>query len=237
MSRAVICIFVAVILWPVTSLASRTAATVKGRIELANSTLKSRNAGSVVIWLKPVDGSVPRSPSKQRKIINQRDKRFLPHVVAVEAGSEVDFPNDDPFFHNVFSIFNGRRCALGLYASGETRPVNFNRPGISYIFCNIHPKMSAVVVALDTPYFAVSDKTGSFAINNVPAGEYRLNVWHERAKPETLSALQRTVQVPATGADLGTIIVSEEGYVPRPHPNKHGQEYDSHSDRPGYRKP
>ena len=237
MRKAAFCVMVAALLWPVSSLAKFTSATVKGRIELANSKLKSRDAANIVLWLKSVDGSAPRSASKQRKIITQRDKRFLPHVVAVEVGSEVDFPNDDPFFHNVFSIFNGRRFDLGLYASGETRPVNFNRPGISYIFCNIHPKMSAVVVALDTPYFTLSDKTGSFAINNVPMGNYRLSVWHERAKPETLSALERTVQVGVNGADLGTIIVSEEGYVPRPHPNKHGQEYDSHSDKPGYRKP
>lgn len=211
--------------------------TVKGRIELANSKLKSRDAGSVVIWLKPADGSSPRISSKQRKVITQRDKRFLPHIVAVEVGSEVDFPNEDPYFHNVFSIFNGRRFDLGLYASGDTRPVNFNRPGISYIFCNIHPKMSAIVVALDTPYFAVSDKTGGFVINNVPSGDYRLNIWHERAKSETLAALTRTVQVSANGIDLGTVSVSEEGYVPRPHPNKHGQEYDSQNSRPGYRKP
>ena len=99
MSRAAICILIAVILWPVSSLASRAAATVKGRIELANSKLKSRDAGSVVIWLKPVDGPVPRSPSKQRKIVNQRDKRFLPHVVADEAGSEVDGRFDRDVFH------------------------------------------------------------------------------------------------------------------------------------------
>lgn len=210
---------------------------VKGRIELANSRLKSRDASGVVVWLKPTDSSTPSSGSKQRKVINQRDKRFLPHIVAIEAGSEVDFPNDDPFFHNVFSIYNGKRFDLGLYASGETRPVNFNRPGISYIFCNIHPKMSAVVVTLDTPYFAVSDKAGGFTINNVPADEYQLTVWHERAKPETLSALSRSVQVGTSELDLGIIKVSEEGYVPRPHPNKHGQEYDSQSNKPGYRKP
>ncbi len=210
--------------------------TVKGRIELVNTKLKSRDAGGIVVWLKPADGSSPRGSSKQRKVINQRDKRFSPHIVAVEVGSEVDFPNEDPYFHNVFSIFNGRRFDLGLYASGETRPVNFNRPGISYIFCNIHPKMSAIVVALDTPYFAVSDKTGSFVINNVPAGDYRLSLWHERAKPETLAVLTREVKV-ANDADLGTISVSEEGYVPRPHPNKHGQEYDSQNNKPGYRKP
>lgn len=225
--------------WPGTGgeTALTIATTVKGRIELVNSKLKSRDANSVVVWLKPTDGSTPRFGSKQRKVIDQRDKRFTPHVVAVEAGSEVDFPNQDPYFHNVFSVFNGKRFDLGLYASGQTQPVNFPRPGISYIFCNIHPKMSAVVVTLDTPYFAVSDKAGNITINNVSAGSYKLQVWHERAKKETLDALERTVQIGTSDFDLGTIKVSEEGYVPRPHPNKYGQEYDHQSAKPGYRKP
>lgn len=234
-------LILAVLLWPSLARTNVAAATVKGRIELVNSKLKSKggkpDASGVVIWLSPLDAPPPRGSARQRKVMTQRDKRFLPHVVVVEAGSEVDFPNEDPFFHNVFSIFNGKRFDLGLYASGETRPVNFNRPGISYIFCNIHPQMSAVVVALDTPYFAISDKAGGFVIGNVPAGNYRLSVWHERAKPETLAALTRDVQIATSGTDLDAVRVSEEGYVPRPHPNKHGQDYDSQHQRPGYRKP
>lgn len=216
-------------------------AAVKGRIELVNSKLKARggklDAGGVVVWLTPLDGAALRGASRQRSVVTQRDKRFFPHIVAVETGAEVSFPNEDPFFHNVFSIFNGKRFDLGLYASGETRPVNFTRPGISYIFCNIHPHMSAVVVTLDTPYFAVSDAAGNLVFGEVPAGNYRLGVWHERAKPETLTALTRTVQVSVGGLNLGAIQVSEEGYVPRPHPNKYGQEYDSQQRQPGYRKP
>lgn len=238
---AAIFIFSLAFHWPGNSGAGLAATTVKGRIELSNSKLKSRggklDASGVVVWLSSLTGVVQRGTAGQKQVMTQRNKRFLPHIVAVEAGSEVDFPNEDPFFHNVFSIFNGKRFDLGLYASGETRPVNFNRPGISYIFCNIHPQMSAVVVTLDTPYFAISDQAGTFAINNVPAGSYRLGIWHERAKPETLAALTRTVQVPNGAFDLGIIGVSEEGYVPRPHPNKHGQEYDNQQVRPDYRKP
>ncbi|HMV49999.1 MAG TPA: hypothetical protein PLD20_33390 [Blastocatellia bacterium] len=208
---------------------------------MVNSKLKARggklDAGGVVVWLTPLDGAALRGASRQRSVVTQRDKRFFPHIVAVETGAEVSFPNEDPFFHNVFSIFNGKRFDLGLYASGETRPVNFTRPGISYIFCNIHPHMSAVVVTLDTPYFAVSDAAGNLVFGEVPAGNYRLGVWHERAKPETLTALTRTVQVSVGGLNLGAIQVSEEGYVPRPHPNKYGQEYDSQQRQPGYRKP
>ncbi len=215
--------------------------TVKGRVELINTKLKPRDgrvdASGVVVWLEPLEGGATRGVAKQRRTINQRNKRFAPHVIAVETGSQVDFPNDDLFFHNVFSIYNGKKFDLGLYASGESRPVYFNRPGISYIFCNIHPQMSAVVIALDSPYFAVTDSNGNFAIPGVPEGRYRLNMWHERAKPDRLDELKRIVQVTAAGADLSAIRISEEGYLPRPHPNKHGQEYDKKQNRPGYRKP
>jgi plastocyanin len=226
--------------WPETSRMSIAAVNVKGRIELLNSKTRGRqsrvDAGGIVVWLNPIDGATLRG-QRQKRTITQRNKRFSPHVVAVEIGAEVDFPNEDPFFHNVFSIYNGKRFDLGLYASGETRPVNFNRPGVSYIFCNIHPQMSAIVVTLSTPWFAVSDQQGNFMINNVPDGRYRLGVWHERAMAEALSAIARTVQISASNADLGVIQISEEGYIPRPHPNKHGQEYDKEQIRPGYRKP
>jgi plastocyanin len=217
------------------------ASTVRGRIELVNSKLKPRDglvdASGVALWLTPLDGAPPRGPAKPRASINQRNKRFTPHVVVVETGSLVDFPNSDPFFHNVFSVFNGKRFDLGLYASGETRPVNFNRPGISYIFCNIHPQMSAVVLALDSPYYAITDRAGNFTIAGVPEGRYRLQLWHERAKSETLDALTREINVRGETLDLGVLSLSEAGYLERPHPNKHGQEYDQQPNKPGYRKP
>ncbi len=226
---------------PRRSRAKVAAVNVKGRVELLNSNAKERNgrvdASGVVVWLSPTDSTASRGAQRQKRIITQRNKRFIPHVIAVEAGSEVDFPNEDPFFHNVFSIYNGKRFDLGLYASGENRPVNFNRPGVSYIFCNIHPQMSAIVVTLDTPHFAVSDRNGNFLIGNVPEGHYRLGVWHERARAETLIDLTRTIRINASGADLGAIRISEEGYIPRPHMNKHGQEYDSQQTKPNYRKP
>jgi plastocyanin len=214
---------------------------VRGRFELVNSKIKNRtgktDASGVVAWLVPVNGAPQQSTNRSRKMITQRKKRFIPHIVVIQTGEQVDFPNEDPFFHNVFSIFNGRRFDLGLYASGETRPVNFNRPGVSYIFCNIHPQMSAVVVAVDTPYFVISDQSGKFQINNIPEGQYQFNVWHERSQAEHLTELMRSVQVTSSGLDLGVIHVSEEGYIPRPHPNKFGQDYDKLKDRPGYRRP
>jgi plastocyanin len=237
---------VADLAWAVSALsygyAANTAATtcrVTARIELLNLKVKDRrkaDAGGVVVWLDPLDGPAPRA-QRPRQRMDQRGKRFIPHVVAVQRGSEVDFPNNDPFFHNVFSLYNGKRFDLGLYASGESRPVLFNRPGVSHIFCNIHPQMSAVVVALDTPYFGVSDRAGNVAVADVPEGRYTLRVWHERTKPAELDALTRQVRITPAAADLGVIRLSEEGYVPQPHPNKHGQDYDNERNRPPYRRP
>lgn len=216
--------------------------TVRGRIELLNVKTKPSkapgkvDASNVVVWLEPLDAPT-RALRRPRQQMDQRKKRFAPHVVVVEVGGEVDFPNNDPFFHNVFSIYNGKRFDLGLYASGEARPVTFNRPGVSYIFCNIHPQMSAVVLTLATPFYALSDAAGQFTLPDVPVGRYRLQVWHERALPATLAALTQTVQVTAAGLDLGTLRISEQGYLPQPHPNKHGAAYDNQRNLPAYRKP
>ena len=122
--------------------------------------------------------------------MDQRNKRFLPHLLVVERGAEVDFPNSDPYFHNVFSVFNGKRFDLGLYASGESRPVLFNREGISHIFCNIHPQMSAVIITVDTPYFAQSNQAGNVSLADVPEGRYQLKVWHERATQSELDDIE-----------------------------------------------
>ena len=103
-------------------------------------------------------------------VLAQKNKAFDPSLLVITKGSSVEFPNRDPWFHNVFSLFNGKRFDLGLYEAGSSRTVHFDREGISYIFCNIHPEMSAVVVVLGTPYFSVTNKDGEFTIQNVPPG-------------------------------------------------------------------
>jgi plastocyanin len=214
---------------------------VTGRIELLNSKVRTRSgqvdARGVVVWLESLDGHSARGTRARQKIV-QRSKRFTPHVIVVERGTEVDFPNLDPFFHNVFSLYGGKRFDLGLYASGETRPVLFNRAGISYIFCNIHPQMSAIVVTLDTPYFALSNQNGEVTIEAVPEGRYQLKVWHERANDEELAAQSRSLQVIAgRNLDLGLIRLNEIGYLPQPHLNKYGRQYDQENNKPAYKRP
>ena len=119
--------------------------------------------------------------------------------------------------------------------------LNLRNKGIFYgdeqIFCNIHPQMSAVIVTVDTPYFAQSNQAGNLSLMDVPEGRYQLNVWHERATPQELSALTRTVNIGGNGTlDLGVIRINEIGYIPAQHPNKHGEHYDNERNRPAYKK-
>jgi plastocyanin len=112
--------------------------------------------------------------------IAQRDEQFVPHVVAVTAGSSVAFPNEDPFFHNVFSLSRGASFNLGRYPSGASRSRAFAQPGIIKVFCEIHSHMSAVIRVFDHPWFTVPSDEGAFTIDNVAPGEHTLAAWHER---------------------------------------------------------
>src|SRR6476661_10330537 len=188
---------------------------------------KSHEANNVVVWLTPVGGAakpVAFRDGQQLRLV-QRNKSFDPHLLVVPVGSVVAFPNHDPFFHNVFSLFEGKRFDLGLYEAGSTRDVHFGKAGISYIFCNIHPEMSAVVVALDTPYFGISDPRGQVVIANVPSGKYTLRVWYETALPETLNALTRAITVSETSSTLGVLRIAAAD-MPSAHKNLYGRDYD-----------
>lgn len=187
------------------------------------------NASEIVVWLKPLDAearSDAADASSHRKVLLvQHNKTFRPHVLVVPVGTVVDFPNRDPFFHNVFSLFDGKRFDLGLYEAGASNSVRFDRLGVSFLFCNIHPEMSAVVVAVDTPYYGLSDRKGTVAIQNVPDGKYELHVWYERSLPDDVKNLTRTVTVSSASRDLGTINVPENPSFTPAHKNKYGQDY------------
>jgi hypothetical protein len=163
-------------------------------------------------------------------VLAQKNKAFEPHLLVITRGSTVDFPNRDPWFHNVFSLFNGKRFDLGLYEAGTSRTVHFDREGVSFIFCNIHPEMSAVVVVLSSPYFAVPSKDGDFSITGVPSGRYKLHVWNEHALSTTLQALTREVDISGTSHSVGTIRVQVSSAASAPHKNKYGQDYEPPSE-------
>lgn len=204
------------------------AATVSGRVELRDSrdpaVRNRKDYSGVVIALKPLDGATLPAGDK-RAVMLQKDKTFSPHVLAVEAGSVVDFPNADPIFHNAFSSYSGQVFDIGLYPPGTTRSLRFAREGVVRVFCNIHSSMSAVIVVLGSPYFATTKRDGAFEISDVPPGDYQLNVFHERASEATLEGLKRKVIVGPDGASLAGLMISEGGYLSIPHKNKYGHEY------------
>jgi len=193
------------------------------------STSKNLDSSNVVVWLIPLDRQNDAMPVSS-KLENppqlvQRNKTFEPHVLIVPLGTIVEFPNRDPFFHNIFSLYDGRRFDLGLYESRTTRTVRFDRTGVSFLFCNIHAEMSAVVVSVDTNYFALSDRSGNVILRNVPDGRYQLNVWFERSSPEDLKSLTRVVTISGTSRNLGPIHLVEIPNFTPSHKNKYGLDY------------
>jgi hypothetical protein len=158
--------------------------------------------------------------------LTQKNKSFEPHVLVVPAGSAVEFPNRDPFFHNVFSLFEGKRFDLGLYEAGSSRIVHFDRPGISYIFCNIHPEMSGVVVTLATPFYRVVHGAGAVEIPNMPAGRYQLHVWSDGTGPESVQPPGQEVTVAEGSPKTVIISVTASSRQSLAHKNKYGRDYD-----------
>jgi hypothetical protein len=205
------------------------AGSVNGTIELTNShdpeVRKHKNYSGVVVWLEPVGRQPAASALPPPSRMVQKMKMFTPHVLAIMAGSAVEFPNLDPIFHNAFSGYSGQVFDVGLYPPGSSRTVVFKREGLVRIFCNIHSTMSAVIMVLRTPYFAVSDASGNFAMADVPPGEYLLHVYHERALQQNLDAMKQTVKVTAEDLCLPRLAISETGYVQLPHQNKFGLDY------------
>ena len=141
---------------------------------------------NVVLYLEEVNATVPplTRPPDEVPTIRQVNETFIPRVLAIKTGDTVHFPNDDPFFHNVFSFSGARTFDLGRYPKNQVRSVKFDRPGIVKIFCHIHSHMNAVIRVFDHPYFSKAGSNGAFSIPQVPEGTYTLVAWHERLKPQ-----------------------------------------------------
>lgn len=211
-------------------------APVTGQVEIVDSGAKqasaargAADASGVAVWLVPLDDAAKRGAQAARarsvpKMV-QKNKAFEPHVLVVQVGSQIQFPNDDPFFHNVFSLFNGKRFDLGLYEAGSSKTLTFDRVGISFLFCNIHPEMSGVVVAVDSPFYALSNRAGQVSIPAVPDGRYELQVWYERGVSDNLKSLSRTVTIDESSRSLGRIQVAVNPDFTIAHKNKFGQDY------------
>jgi len=203
---------------------------VSGRIVILEKDNKpSPDLGDAVLYLEGPTG--PANAARATTVdIAITDKVYAPHVVVVPVGSTVRFPNHDPFNHNVFSVSEGNEFDLGLYGRGETKSQTFARPGLVRVYCNIHPRMVAYVHVMANKYFAQPGGDGSFGIDNVPPGRYRLHVWHERIPAEVVKDVTAAAQA---SADL-QIALNARGYRWQPHRNKYGRNYPTNAGRERY---
>jgi hypothetical protein len=202
------------------------------RLRIISSQPGRHHAVPAVVWLEPLPGtpSLPFPPAGHYTLV-QKNRTFIPHLQVIPVGSVVQFPNKDPFFHNVFSLFDGKRFDLGLYEAGSSKAVAFSREGVSYIFCNIHPEMSAVVISIPTALYAIADASDSIVLRGIPPGDYKMQTWVEGVPQSFLERLKRTIHLKAGTTNLGDL------KVPIPdsralHTNKFGRAYDQEPESP-----
>jgi plastocyanin len=148
---------------------------VRGAVTVKEKGRSKADRKGVVVYLEHVPGKAP--VPKDHAVIKQREKQFDPPLTIVVKGTTIDFPNEDKIFHNVFSVSRPARFDLGLYKSGTAKSVEMKRAGTVDVYCNIHPEMIAKVKVLDNAYYTITGKDGSFAIDNVPPGEYPIVAW------------------------------------------------------------
>jgi plastocyanin len=229
--RLVICFTIFALL-----LTAASAGTVTGcarLVESSKSAVKKKGDFSgIVVWLMSTENTTRHNVQKHAQML-QKDKRFIPHVLPIETGTSVDFPNLDPIFHNAFSNYDGKVFDVALYPPGSSRSVRFDRPGIVRVFCNIHPSMSASIVVVNSNHFATTDRYGRYSLPHVSPGKYQLHFFHERATPETLAkaTLDILVKEDAETVEAAAANISEAGYLPVAHKNKYGQDYPIDSDK------
>jgi len=152
-----------------------------------------------VVYLDPAPQAAFEASEQRRGRMDQRDERFVPHVLAIVAGTWVDFPNDDKTYHNVFSLSKTQEFNLGRYAVGHSKAVRFENPGIVRVFCDIHSHMSAFILVFAHRYFAVTDDEGRYRIDGVPPGTYNVAVWNETLRGDPP---KRTVTIGDGGGDV-----------------------------------
>jgi len=157
---------------------------IKGKVSVQGI----KSAENIAVYVDVIPDKKFDAP-KDPVVVDQRKMAFVPHVVAVQHGTTVEFLNSDSVGHNVYwpSISGNKKLAhnLGTWPKGEKKPFQFNDVGVASLLCNVHPEMSGYVVVTPTPYFAVTDKDGNFEIKNIPVGKYTLKTWSEDGKPTT----------------------------------------------------
>ena len=197
------------------SVAPRAVGTIRGRVEVRATTASEVRPDPGALGMagarEPIDRrrsvvyleAAPRAAfeisDERRGRMDQRHERFVPHVLAIVAGTWVDFPNGDGTYHNVFSLSKTKEFNLGRYAAGHSRAVRFERPGIVRVFCEIHSHMSAFILVFAHRFFAVTDDEGRYRLEGVPPGTYTVVVWNETVRGDPP---RRTVTIGDAGGDV-----------------------------------
>ena len=194
-------------------------ATVSGKITFVTKRGQHPIANETLVWLEPLGKNVRRPPQTFQMMT--RGKTVVPHVLAVPAGSTIEFPNDDPISHNLFSLSPSNTFDLGLYRKGAGKAHKFDTPGVVNVYCNVHPTMSAVVHVMNTPWYGFADAAGKYSFD-VPPGKYRLSAWNEQG-----GTAFADIEVGADGKVAGStaLTIDSRNYRAVAHKNKVGQNY------------
>lgn len=194
------------------------AASVAGKVVLLRKGAPLADASNAIVWI--ADARDGTAPSSRRGEMKSENKKFAPRAIVVARGAQVEFPNVDAIYHNVFSVSGGNRFDLGLYRSGASKSKRFDETGLVRVYCNIHPQMVGFVMVVDSGYAAVTGPDGSFRFDGVPAGTRVVKVWHEEAGES---------EVPVTirgGSDAPVAIrLDVTNFKPQLHKNKYGKDY------------
>jgi plastocyanin len=199
--------------------ADLSAAVVNGKVMFLTRRGQTPIVNETLVWLDP-SGNAPRRPGSTFTMTT-RSKTFLPHVIAVPAGSTVNFPNEDPISHNLFSLTPRNTFDLGLYRKGPGKSHKFDSAGVVNVYCNVHPNMSAVVHVMSTPYYGFTDAQGSYSFD-VPPGKYKVTAWNEQA-----GTASSEIEVKSDGTIAGATLLTLDARNQRltQHTNKHGKPY------------
>lgn len=199
------------------------AAPLAGRVSFNLNRGQKPLVNETLVWLEPASGAkAVRRAAPVNVTMTTRGKTLIPHVLAIPVGSTVNFPNEDPISHNLFSLSSPNQFDLGLYRAGAGKSHTFTTPGVVNVYCNVHPNMSSVIHVLSTPYFTFADANGNFTLTDVPPGHYEVVAWNEMS-----GAARTPVDVGGGAAPPLALVLDARGYRAAQHQNKFGKTYET----------